>query len=535
MGDTKLNLQSHVLDTRRRLASKYSIFCSCHDIVLTRTTGPNERRCIARQDIGHQRRLIIGAVYTSESHDDLLSLKHGKTPFFHALRYCISIHPLLSTVILDAHTESPEFATPKTINLDAHLEIAEHEGVAENLPEEQYIETLLTRISDEQFNSLHTTPPWKVILAPLSRDKASNAARLLVLFTNYHSHGDGRSGLAFQDSFYKGLAEYISQTYYNKQNIVEETKCEPPTIPLLPPIEEGGKMTLSWSYLLSPLLGTYLPKSVVSWLGLRDSWLASETDIWRGEKTRFDAEDHRTGLVLITLDCGIKEKILQCCRTSNTTFTGMLQHLIARSLTSPSGGAISTSSFLAGVAIDMRHLFPGRYSSSSMMNCVTGHSELIHYPPSDEPSDWVTNPASQFWLSAQKTSKSLKVANSTLHNQPIGLLQYLKAFRPWTEGLVGKERDMSFEISNLGAFTPDELHERSLLAMEKLVFSQPAKASGSLLDFNVVSVKGGPLVVSVTWQKGVLGVGDEGEEEKFVEMLCANLESSLGEIAENGA
>lgn len=357
-----------------------------------------------------------------------------------------------------------------------------------------------------------------------------------MLFTNYHSHGDGRSGLAFQDSFHRGLAQYILQADDDKESVdPEDTVCEPPTTPLLPPLEEGGKMTLSWGYLLSPLLGTYLPKSVVSYLGLRDSWLSSETDIWRGEPTRFDPENHNTGLVLLTLDCRIKDKILQQCRNNKSTFTGMLQHLIARSLTSPSGGALTTSSFLAGVAIDMRHLFPGRYSPSSMMNCVTGHSELVFYSLSDESSDWATNSESQFWQACQETSKSLKVAAGTLHNQPIGLLQYLKAFRPWTESLVGKERDMSFEISNLGAFTPTGPHERSSLVMEKLVFSQPAKASGSLLDFNVVSVKGGPLVLTVTWQKGVLGVGDAGEEMEFVGRVCRKLEGSLVEVAESGA
>jgi hypothetical protein len=291
-------------------------------------------------------------------------------------------------------------------------------------------------------------------------------------------------------------------------------------------------MTLSWSYLLSPLLGTYLPKSVVSFLGLRDSWLSSEADFWRGEKTTFDPENHSTGLVLLTLSCSVKEKILERCRNNNTTFTGLLQHLIARALTAPDGGALSTSTFLAGVAIDMRHLFPGTYSKASMMNCVTGHSELIHSSHLHEPENWASNPSSPFWQAAQKTSKSLKVAASTLHNQPIGLLQYLKAFRPWTAGLVGKERDMSFEISNLGAYRPKL--QSNTLAMEKLVFSQPAKASGSLLDFNVASVAGGPLVVSVTWQKGVLGEGDGSEEIALVNSVRGKLEASLIEIAVAG-
>jgi hypothetical protein len=115
----------------------------------------------------------------------------------------------LSTVVLNADTETPEFATPKVLDLDKHLEIV----VTEDLPGEQCIEKLLARISDEKFEALYITPPCKVVLAALPHGEASGKSRLLVLFTNYHSHGDGRSGLAFQDSFHKGLSEYISQAH----------------------------------------------------------------------------------------------------------------------------------------------------------------------------------------------------------------------------------------------------------------------------------------------------------------------------------
>jgi hypothetical protein len=522
--------QNSILDTRRRLASRYPpTNANVTHIYSNTSLGPNERRVITRQDLGHQRRLIIGAIYTSPTHDDILSLKHGKQPFFSALRFCIEAHPLLSAVILNADSEVPEFATPRNLDLDAHMEVLDA-GDVEKLVEEEYLEKLLARISDEKFESLHTTPPWKVVLISLPCDKTTGTARLLVLFTNYHSHGDGRSGLAFHNSFNQGLEEYISQDHEKRDAI--DTIIKPPTTPLLPPIEEGGRMSLSWSYLLSPLLGTYLPRSVVSFLGLRDSWLSPETDIWRGEKTRFDPENHRTGLVLITLTCDVKEKILQQCRANKTRFTGLLQHLIARSLISPDGGGIDASAFLAGVAIDMRHLFPGVYSAASMMNCVTGYSELIPSPPSSA-EDWSTNSSSEFWNACRKTSASLKLAASTLHNQPIGLLQYLKAFRPWTTSLVGKERDMSFEISNLGSFEPKR--SRSGIGVEKLLFSQPAKASGSLLDFNVVSVEGSPLVLTVTWQRGVLGVGGGREEDDFVSKVCGKLESLLVEVAEDGS
>jgi hypothetical protein len=516
-----------ILDGRMRLASKtnrLSKFMHTSNTV----KGPNERRCITRQDVGQQRRIIIGAIYASSAYDGTLSLKHGKQPFFAVLKNCIDEHPIMSTVILNGDTESPTFATPKTLDLNAHLEIREPNS---DCPEDKCIEKLMAQIGDEQCTSLHTTPPWKVVLVPLRTNGASAESRLLVLFSNYHSHGDGRSGLAFHNSFHAGLVKHFGQT--NKEYESIESTCEAPTKPLLPPIEEGGKMTLSWSFLLTPLIGTYLPAPIASFFGIRDSWLTQEAGIWRGKQTTFDEANHVTGLVLLIIDATTISKVLKQCRANKATFTGLLEHLIVRSLVAPDGGAITLDAFNTGIAVDMRHLFGDRYSGGSMLNCVTGYSELVVLDRSLETVDWATDPSSIFWEAARKTSAGLKAASSTLHNQPIGLLQYLKDFRSWTTGQIGKERDTSFEISNLGAFSPASQTGQAVpdITIEKVVFSQPAKASGGLLDFNPVSLKGGPLAMTITWQRGVLGLADGDDETEFVRKISSKLESLIQEIA----
>jgi hypothetical protein len=439
----------------------------------------------------------------------------------------------MSTVILGGDTESPVFATPKTLDLDAHIEIRE---VDNDIPEDKHIEKLMAQIGDEQLTSLHTTPPWKVVLVPLRSGGASKQSRLLVLYSNYHSHGDGRSGLAFHNSFHAGLLKHLGQANKDCQSI--ESICKAPTKPILPPIEEGGKMSLSWSYLLSPLLGTYLPTSIASLLGIRPSWLVHEAGIWRGKQTTFDPGNHFSGLVLLTIDATTMSKVLQHCRAKKATFTGLLEHLIVRSLVAPDGGAIAFDAFNTGIAVDMRHLFEDRYAGGSMLNCVTGYSELVVLDRSQETPDWVINPSSNFWEAARKTSAGLKAASSTLHNQPIGLLQYLKGFRTWTAGQIGKERDTSFEISNLGAFSPASQKEQVAvpdITIEKVVFSQPAKAEGSLLDFNAVSLKGGPLAVTITWQRGVLDLAEGDDETAFVGKVSSKLESLIREIAAGSA
>lgn len=172
-----------------------------------------------------------------------------------------------------------------------------------------------------------------------------------------------------------------------------------------------------------------------------------------------------------------------------------------------------------------------------MLNCVTGYSELVMM---DDPSstgkepDWASDPASNLWQAARKTSASLKVASSTLHDQPIGLLQYLKKINAWTAGQIGKEREMSYGISNLGAFSPAAARKGVVepeIAIERVMFSQPAKAAGSLLDINPVSLQGGSLSLTVTWQLGVLDLPEGEDETNFVRKVCSKLESMIREIA----
>lgn len=434
----------------------------------------------------------------------------------------------MSTVILNGNTESPVIATPKTLDLNTHLEIRKADN---DVSEDKCIEKLMVQIGDEECTSSHIAPPWRVTLVPLKSGPSSGQSRLLVLYSNYHSHGDGRSGLAFHTSFHAGLVKHFGQA--NNDYMPIDSVCEAPTMPLLPPIEEGGRMTLSWSFLLSPLLGTYLPTSITSFLGIRTSWLTHEADIWRGKQTTFDPANHTSGLVLLNIEAATISKVLEQCRTKSTTFTGLLHHLISRSLVAPDGGAVTEKAFNTGIAIDMRHLFGDRYSRASMMNCVTGYSELVVLDRSLETATWATDSSSQFWEAARKTSAGLKTASSTLHNQPIGLLQYLKDFRGWTIGQIGKEREMSYEISNLGAFDPASQKDNGIpaIAVEKAVFSQPGAAAGALLNFNPVSIKGGPLAVTITWQLGVLGLSEGDDETAFVRKVSSNLESLICEIA----
>lgn len=75
----------------------------------------------------------------------------------------------------------------------------------------------------------------------------------------------------------------------------------------------------------------------------------------------------------------------------------------------------------------------------------------------------------------------------------------------------------TYEVSNIGVV---RAIERAEVQLEKLVFTQCAMPAGPAVACSVVSVVDGPLVLSLTWQEGVV-------EEGFMAEIKAGLESRL--------
>lgn len=149
-----------------------------------------------------------------------------------------------------------------------------------------------------------------------------------------------------------------------------------------------------------------------------------------------------------------------------------------------------------------------------------------------KPTDWNNwiqpQSDSPIWTAARRTTKDVAKCASTLHDQPIGLLSYLSKFRPWMQGEAEKDRDTSYEISNLGIFDPTAGSQKGAWDVESMFFAQPANLLGGCLAFSVVTRKGGDMTVSVTWQERTLGVE---EEQAFVARICQLITQYLGEIA----
>lgn len=446
--------------------------------------------------------------------------QRGKQLFLPALKHCINELPILSTVILGADGEAPEYATPDTLDLDNHIDLLEPPT---DLPEHEHVVRVVNQVCDATFSDLDRVPPWKIVVAPLSAADTSGV-RMLILLAYYHSHGDGRSALAFHKSFLQGLQ------FSDSAESTARAVCKPPTSELLPPIEKAGRLYVSWTYLLGPLLSVYLPASVSRALGFRVPAAEQQGRVWTGKPHTYDGPgDFDTGVEVLQIDHNCMKAVLSNCKAHKTTFTGLLNHLIARSLSE----LLDADAFASQIVVDLRsHL--SAIGSDDMASAVTAYYETV--PRSNlNSSPSITGDC---WSKARKTSEGLVKTASTLNDQPIGLLQYLSKFRPWTMGQVGKTREASFEISNLVVFDPwagkEEQSRHQKWQIESAIFVQPANVAGAAISFSIVTAKNGPLVMTASWQRGVLSLEDFGcdlDESSFVAKVCSNVEASLRELA----
>lgn len=482
-------------------------------------TGPNERRCISRHALGFYRALIISGIYTvSES----TSTETAFQSFGNTLRHCVAVHPILSAAIAGEETESSRFIRPAVLDLQNHAELIAVNDIA-NLPrdanEKDILEYALTQIHDKGFSACDRIPPWKIVVLPLS-SSSDGQPRFFVAFSFSHSHGDGKSGLAFHKTLLQGLRS--SNGTASKDSSFE---CRTPSMPLLPTIEKAGNLSISWSYLLGPLLGAYLPKAISQPLNIRASTTPEAEDQWRAKRNSYDPQNFRTGAEILSVDHSTMSRVLTVCKQHNTKFTGLLHQLIVRALSESLPADIQAGTFVAQTAVDLRRHLKG-ITSDDMAMCPTGHYELHTRATRAQPAaDGAEDP---MWAGARKTTESLVERGSSLADQPIGLLHYLSNVRAWLQGNIGKLRDSSYELSNLLSFDPGVTVGEKGWNVEKMVFSQPANATGGCVAFNLVTRRGGDMVLVLSWQRGILDVPDE---KAFAAAVCGVIGELLQEIA----
>ncbi|KAL7917119.1 hypothetical protein ACQKWADRAFT_326385 [Trichoderma austrokoningii] len=458
----------------------------------------NEQRSISREDLGFYHAVIVGALY--ELDDDVDA--YSPSSYYRPLRQCIEEHAYLRVAIGDTHTDKAFYHHVLNIHMEQHIVIADCITFSDDL---NGMQKILADDLDKPFP--RGLPPWRITVLPLTTG-------CFIAFSYSHSIGDGWTGAIFHHT----LLDAFRKCLMSSRSVDPMVKI--PLKPLSLPFDTPERLPISWSYLLAPLVAMILPTFITKLLGLRISASVVNPSTWTGSLARFDSEAHRTKVVVYEVESRILGSAICAARNHDAKLTATFHGIVSRALSRAIPNHKYTS-FVSLTALNMRKSIGIPFDE--MGNFVSG-LYMIH--PRDDTSGHLSD---NYWAAARTNTNKLLVAASTLSDQPIGLLRYLPSIRNWLAGKLGKQRDSSYEVSNIGSFDAENNSSNDserTTRITKMVFAQPGHVDSSAMAFNLAGVKGGSLTYSVTWQQGALGIVEDNEE-CFVHSICAIIKQDL--------
>ncbi|KAL2854086.1 hypothetical protein BJX68DRAFT_38889 [Aspergillus pseudodeflectus] len=485
---------------------------------LLRLASPNERRTISREDVGFYNALVIGAIYEIESENVDVTLPET---FIAPLKQCVLEYPFLSVVVSSKDTDKAAYEGVSRMDLKEHISILP-EPTGEN--EMGAIEKVLPSILDRPWPA--GIPPWRIVVLPLAPANPLST-RCFVAFSFSHTIGDGKVGLTFHRTFQAAWIESLTSPENDTSFSLSLPKQTLPE-----PFDTPARLPISWKFLLAPLAGAILPKTLTHILGLRASASSIDAGTWTGAPIFFDSTAECSRVRLLEIEAPLVANALATSRAHGAKLTATLHQLIMRALseTLPSK---EVTNFVSGTAVDMRASIGVPAGEWGLY--VSGHYEVHPRISSTADSGDVAQkkPAlsEKMWESARTMTRNLAACGMRLQDQAIGLLRYAPSIRGWTLGKIGERRDSSYEVSNLLAF--DSAAVGSKCRVTKMVFVQPGNVLSAPLVFNVVSVKGGSLVIAVSWQAGALGLDRVDEEGSFVEGVCEGIRAGFERLRDD--
>jgi hypothetical protein len=416
------------------------------------------------------------------------------------------------------HTDSAFFERVPTINLEDHISIV-GEIDANALPSKEddddemtIIERLLPSVLDRPW--LASPPPWRIVVfsLPSLKQQDKEQKRCFIAFSFSHALGDGIIALAFHRTFRDGIFDRIDK---------DCSALATPAADFPAPFDTAKNLPISWGFLLRPLIAVLLPTFVMEMLGLRATASAVNSDTWTGVRMFFEPETFHSYPKLIEIQGPVVDNVLRVARRNGAKLTATIHQSIVRALSKEIPPSEATN-FVSGTAVNMRRAVG---ISDDEMGLFVNACYEIHAREESWSSPW----SGKTWTNARSLTEKLAKCAVTLHDQPLGLLRYVPSISKWTAGKIGKERDDSYEVSNLGAFettVPQGSSSKDQCNITKMIFSRPVSVTCAPLTFSVVSVKGGSMVISIVWQPGVFGMPLESESA-FVDRLSAFVEEDL--------
>ncbi|KAF4956247.1 hypothetical protein FSARC_11646 [Fusarium sarcochroum] len=346
-------------------------------------------------------------------------------------------------------------------------------------------------------------PAWKVVVLKHMRDSNDpgsgqlSLTRLDIAFFIHHAIADGLSGIAFHASFMDSLKSISGlQGSPSWPMAFNEIRAVPAAIE-----ERVDCLSCDCTICSSPG--------------------ACGRKAWAGAPiSPAPTLDFKSLVHIVTIPPEDLSNVLKKCKKSKATLTGLLHSLICTALWH--GIKEDVPGFRSVTPFSVR-----RHTGASERDIVNHVSFLTSYVSRTELekiSTWEPGSAAedqQIIDLARSFGKEIVTRVKEFpHGSMVTRQNRVQDLLSHCRSQGGTERQYTYELSNLGSTSNIVAPEGSGMELEKLVFTQCGLVAGPAISFNCASTKGGPLVISITWEKGIIG-------EATVEHVASELETRL--------
>ncbi|CUS10137.1 unnamed protein product [Tuber aestivum] len=401
-----------------------------------------------------------------------------KPRIFSALKALINLHPPLAVTILGENTSEPRFARLKSIDLEEVVQTI-------LLPGEDTAAELDTVLSEQhsQGFELGRVPGWKCLILRNYEDEVGDVAsgavggggngRVWISFIYHHSIADGVSGLALHRSLLSALSRpHKNPTFAGRYVVHPQRKAYPSSLESLIPLPLSLPRIVSevWSKV-------YFPPP-------------PPPTLYTGSPTPTCPTPATTRTIYKSLHFAAKtlKVLLSVSRRENTTITSLLTAIIATATFQAIPGKFDK--LTSSTPINLRRYVPTEKIQEAAIGAYVAslQSEFSRSPPT---------PSNLFSIAREHTAQINDRLDAGTADLNVGMLRWVSDFFAFFKGKLGRQREDSFAVSNVGAWDGEA-------GVDRVVFSQSGGVVGPAMEWCVVGVRGGGLVLGCTGCEGAV-------------------------------
>ncbi|KAK3484770.1 alcohol acetyltransferase-domain-containing protein [Neurospora hispaniola] len=482
--------------------------------------------------------------------------------FERAVARVVLTHPHMQVGIAGAKTSTPSWVRLDSINLGKVIKWQTVKGGDDAFQKE--FQQTLNREADTRFIKFRVEPGWRIMV--LRSEADTSFIEILLMFN--HTHLDGVSCKNFYRELLTHLHASASGLHGSPQAshnpfLIDHILTLSPTSALVASLPPPPEYILPFP--VDPTAFEHFFKHEIQTPSSQYPRNVATHAHWAPiQLTSPDTVPFRSQIRTMTFPANISEELVQACRKQGATLTALLHGIALVSLAPLRELVAKADAFAFLTPMNIRRYLPSPYSKgrtgcvknrldaeTAMGNYVTiiehvADEELVGRvrrtlteskyvsgcnfqpnPRAAEAEEVLSEVHDLIFVAARRvradlTAKSESCSPRGLENDMIGFVS--RGVSDWRKQLqeeVQRPRKSSWVVSNLGAVegkpfcTLEEGQEEKEdgWSITRISMTLCANVVASAFGIAVASVKGGDLVVSVSWQEGVV---DEKVGDAFV-------------------